>query len=322
MKVSQGTNTFIYVILLLVLVVFFYRSTNILSTCYSSAPVFLDSILDTSKYTNTLLTREPKLADGCYHVFLDVGANIGVHNRFLFEPHLYPDSRTRRRLENKLGRQEGGYDNRDVCAFAFEPNPVHRARLESLSKAYQEMGWRLTTFHVGVSDSNGAMTFYHVDPNGEHNEWGFTAVPPNLKVKNLPSPPPQVVPTIRLAEFILQHVEGRTMPATVHGVYKKPKVLIKLDVEGMEFVILPDLVASGALCQTVDCIWYELHPGQMKFPNSTLFLHSKEGAMSFIKPVIQIVRNNPNCITRFLATDDESYLDDGMPFPTSNGTKV
>ncbi len=34
--------------------------------------------------------RTPKLADGCYHVFLDVGSNIGVHGRMLLEPHLYP----------------------------------------------------------------------------------------------------------------------------------------------------------------------------------------------------------------------------------------
>jgi hypothetical protein len=33
------------------------------------------------------------------------------------------------------------------------------------------------------------------------------------------------------------------MTDIVHGIYKKPQVLIKLDVEGMEFVILSDLVA-------------------------------------------------------------------------------
>jgi FkbM family methyltransferase len=316
MKTLRGTNKLIFVFLFLWLALFFRRSTNILSSCHSSAPVF-DPPLATSP--NTPLVREPKLADGCFHVFLDVGANIGVHNRFLFEPHLYPESRMRKLLESKLGQ---GYDNRDVCAFAFEPNPVHRSRLESLSKAYQDMGWRLTTFSAGVSDSNGNMTFYHVDPNGEHNEWGFTAVPPNPKLNNLPSPIPEVVPTIRLAGFILQHIEGRTMPETVHGVYNKPKVLMKLDVEGMEFVILPDLVASGALCQIVNCVMYELHPGQMTFPDKQLSFPSKQGAMSFLQPVIQIVKNNPNCITRLVAFDDESYLEDGMPFPTHNGTNI
>ena len=36
------------------------------------------------------VTNKPeKLADGCYHVFLDVGSNIGNHARFLYEPSLY-----------------------------------------------------------------------------------------------------------------------------------------------------------------------------------------------------------------------------------------
>lgn len=35
--------------------------------------------------------RKPKLGDGCRHVFLDVGSNIGVHGRMLLEPHLYPE---------------------------------------------------------------------------------------------------------------------------------------------------------------------------------------------------------------------------------------
>ena len=31
-----------------------------------------------------------RLGDGCYHVFLDVGSNRGVHGRFFYEPELYP----------------------------------------------------------------------------------------------------------------------------------------------------------------------------------------------------------------------------------------
>ena len=37
-----------------------------------------------------------KLADGCYHVFLDVGSNIGMHVRFLLEPHKYPKAKIAR----------------------------------------------------------------------------------------------------------------------------------------------------------------------------------------------------------------------------------
>ena len=33
--------------------------------------------------------RQPKLGDGCYHIFLDVGANIGIHSRFLMVSDLF-----------------------------------------------------------------------------------------------------------------------------------------------------------------------------------------------------------------------------------------
>ena len=34
--------------------------------------------------------RKPSLLDGCYHVYLDVGSNIGVQVRKLFQPDEYP----------------------------------------------------------------------------------------------------------------------------------------------------------------------------------------------------------------------------------------
>lgn len=62
-----------------------------------------------------------RLGDGCFHVFLDVGANIGVHGRFLFEPKKYPEAVVARAIfDEEFGAER---DNRDVCAFEFEPNP-------------------------------------------------------------------------------------------------------------------------------------------------------------------------------------------------------
>ena len=31
--------------------------------------------------------RPSKLGDGCYHVSLDIGANVGVHGRFIYKPY-------------------------------------------------------------------------------------------------------------------------------------------------------------------------------------------------------------------------------------------
>jgi hypothetical protein len=146
----------------------------------------------------------PKLADNCHHVFLDVGSNIGMHNQFLFEPHLHPKAIFQR-------NSGGNPDNRDICAFAFEPNPAHKPRPANLSQACPAMGWRLHIVNAGVSDTNGTSPFCHVDKGGKNYKFGFTAVPnPNEPGRA------EVVPVIRLACFIRQHVQGRKLPATVH----------------------------------------------------------------------------------------------------------
>ena len=42
--------------------------------------------------TTRTTIQQSKLGDGCYHIFLDVGSNIGIHARFLYQPDRYPDS--------------------------------------------------------------------------------------------------------------------------------------------------------------------------------------------------------------------------------------
>ena len=39
-----------------------------------------------------LRKSEINILDGCYHVYLDVGSNIGVQVRKLYEPRKYPDA--------------------------------------------------------------------------------------------------------------------------------------------------------------------------------------------------------------------------------------
>ena len=41
--------------------------------------------------------------DGCYHVFVDAGANIGIHTRFLFEPSKFPRSSFRKVFDKYFG---------------------------------------------------------------------------------------------------------------------------------------------------------------------------------------------------------------------------
>jgi len=47
-----------------------------------------DELIRTEKDKKNRKTKN--MLDGCYHVYLDVGSNIGVQIRKLFEPEKYP----------------------------------------------------------------------------------------------------------------------------------------------------------------------------------------------------------------------------------------
>jgi hypothetical protein len=66
---------------------------------YMHQGALLNSVVQLSYHPNVTnsVANEPAPAKlGCYHVFLDVRSNIGMHVRFLYEPQLYPKARIAR----------------------------------------------------------------------------------------------------------------------------------------------------------------------------------------------------------------------------------
>ena len=250
-------------------------------------------------------------ADGCYHVFLDVGANIGVHGRFLLEPEKYPDASFSRKLFRTHFGEEPR-DNRDVCTFEFEPNPAHQAALQNKSVAYEAMGWRYHVMHFGASDIDGTMDFFH-QGDTDHEEWGFS-------VKQFGAGSTKVsVPVIRFSKWLEEHVNKRKIPSTPHGSYGDsagPKVIMKVDVEGTEYAMLPDLMLSGAMCG-IDIMFGEFHPkfAPLDFPGQRIPLSTEVETREFQGALTKVIPSSRNCNTVFLMADDEQYLHDGMPLP-------
>ena len=66
-----------------------------------------------------------KATDGCVNVFVDAGANIGVHTRFLFEPAKYPDSSFTKVFNRSFGSIASNGMAPLTCSLGFEPNPKH-----------------------------------------------------------------------------------------------------------------------------------------------------------------------------------------------------
>ena len=120
------------------------KSIRIINSCgiyFVFVAVCLIGLMQTEMEFSPIPIDYPsaKLGDGCYHVFLDVGANRGVHGRFLFEPQKYPKSKAVKLFEEWFGSPDER-DNRLVCVFAFEPNPAHYPELRRKAYAYSRLG--------------------------------------------------------------------------------------------------------------------------------------------------------------------------------------
>lgn len=63
--------------------------------------------------------------DGCYHVYLDIGTNVGLQIRKLYQQELYPEAKINPYFKKFFGPTKKRRQSGHVCAVGFEPNPQH-----------------------------------------------------------------------------------------------------------------------------------------------------------------------------------------------------
>lgn len=176
---------------------------------------------------------------------------------------------------------------------------------------------------AGASNTNGNVKFYHSHLEKSDFENGFSAVTPKtLYGKNATS---RTVRIIRLASWIQDEIEGREIPIiTQHsGEVLPPKVIMKLDIEGLEFKVFPDLLTSGALCNNIHYLMgeFHFHPGNINyFPISLTsdgknILTNRHGARQLANQLLHMVNISENCMTKIALEDDESYPIDPHDLP-------
>jgi hypothetical protein len=130
------------------------------------------------------------LAEGCRYIYFDVGSNIGIQVRKLFQPELYPKAKIVRHFDAVFGSPEfRKQKDSGICVFGFEANPKHTPRLKALEKCYNTMGWRVHFFAPGaVGSSDGNISFFSDGPRYEdvaasiydHGNKGLKVVVPLL----------------------------------------------------------------------------------------------------------------------------------------------
>lgn len=89
-----------------------------------------------------------------------------------------------------------------------------------------------------------------------------------------------------------------------------------MDIEGSEYVVLPDLMFTGVLCH-LDFVFGEFHPrfAPMNFTGHRVELKTREQATNLQNVLTDVIPTSRNCKARFKYLDDESYLHDGIALP-------
>ena len=254
---------------------------------------------------DNLLERNHNPLDGCLFVYLDMGSNIGVQIRKLFEPEKFPGAKVLTIFDKYFG-PHATRNPSQVCAVGFEPNPSHETYLKQLEDKYRMCGWNvMINTRTGVGSKNAVTRFANIDYldgsfwpmgvagrliEGEEEEKMHTEV--------------EEVDSIRIAEFITDVVATRDIPGNVQGA-----VVMKLDVEGKELEVIADLVMSGALSH-LDNI-------HVDWTNDLLVDGKKVNKLAeSIHFIYDLAREkNLSHITEIDDTDDESFAEFTGDFP-------
>jgi len=242
------------------------------------------------------------ILDGCYHVYLDVGSNIGVQVRKLYQPEHFPGAGIINEFRLAFGgdvKHDLKDDFNDICVVGFEPNPRHTPGLLEIQEEYTKCGWSVR-FHTetAVSNYNGKTDFY-TDSKPYNNEMGAGIVGENVNLKGKSA----TVDVLRLSDFVLNVVAQRRLPEQEKG-KKAPTVLMKMDIEGSEVDVLPDLMWSGAISH-IDTALIEFHERLSKD-------QFRKDLSSSLKQVMKAMA--PKFV--YKGADDESYFKgEKKPFP-------
>ena len=126
------------------------------------------SILENNRFPKGIFPRlsSRKYADGCYNVYLDVGSNIGVQVRKIFEPEKYSGALILPIFDIHFGKENRA---QTTCAFGFEPNSMHTHYLQEVESYLHSKNSRCTFFTntaAALFAGNSVMHHHSIDFDG------------------------------------------------------------------------------------------------------------------------------------------------------------
>lgn len=241
-----------------------------------------------SNHTRQMVRKAFKILDSgsCEHVYLDVGTNIGVQIRKLYDPEKYPYAKVKSIYNDYYGNSSRS----NVCTFGIEANPNHTPKHQILESLINQNEDKLLIFSNTAANVHGGNVEFYIQPYEAKRffEWGASLLnwDKHHKMVNV------TAGSLPLADFIKLGINDRP------GQTELSKVTMKIDIEGSEYTLIPTLITAGAMCN-INFVMCEFHSGVTDKPPPNDFLLNVNYMMS----------QSFNCKTKFLKFDDETYAD-------------
>lgn len=231
----------------------------------------------------------------CGDFFFDFGTNFGSDVRKLFEPELFLETTISLVFNTNFGDVEQRRNK--VCAYAFEDDAQQTFRLAEIERQYRARGWHAMFFtdtSVGVGANGVAVNASDSDTVLDRFE------------NNVFSDPSISSPTTRsvLQDATIRVDMLETLAKLTAYRRKNAKVVVKLDIEGKEYLVLPVLFDQGFLCDThIDQLLIAWHVGDSKSEFAS--------AVKFERNFRMLLDTQECNATQILALNDDSvYLAD------------
>lgn len=238
------------------------------------------------------------MGDGFRHIYLDLGTNIGVQIRKLFEPKLYPKAGIHKFFNEWFEVAEER--NRTVCAIGFEPDPSHTHRLEEVESWYRSGGYCVRIFtQTAIGTQDGPVQLYQ-DKDVKHERWGSSIVLARNRDHSVRS-----ITTVNSvnASRLVEKLSHRCCWDNAIHYQKKPAIIVKMDIEGAEYDVISQMIETGMICH-IHLLFIEWH--KEKGFKTQVSARRMEDKLHYAAKQCP----HPPIISKF---DDESYLNDGRP---------
>lgn len=230
----------------------------------------------------------PDWLGDCDSIYLDIGTNIGVQIRKLFEPHKYPGASVLPIFNNSFG--EAKHRPTTVCALGMEPNPHHMERLRMLEEAYNKRGFRTHIYPFAAWKEEGTIEFRTdmEDFTPDTDNWNSQ----NEETGGHLARELKEVRSVDLSAFIKSLPQGKVK-------------LMKIDIEGSEYEALARAIPEHIMCKSViPQVYMEAH-----WWGNTETWQDQYGMEAISNRILQhdCPQSSP---AEMLEVDDETYLHD------------